>query len=183
MRVQYSITAEDFVALQHFGDSLRPTAGFGSRLWSWFLIALVACVVVVLTTQEGATIHWDSLGIYVVLAFWAVLVYLVITGWWAKRTFPQRAFREAKARHMTEGLLLELQPDGLKHTSNGATNTVTWPGVKRIDEFEGHLFFLLDDNWGFVIPRRAFADEEQYRTFAETARRYQADNRSTSGEG
>ena len=84
---------------------------------------------------------------------------------------------------MTEGLLLELLPDGLKHTMNASTNTVAWPAVKRIDDAEGHLFFLLDDNSGFVIPRRAFADEEQYRTFAETARRYQAENRSTSGEG
>jgi hypothetical protein len=117
------------------------------------------------------------------MAFWGVLVYLLFATWWAKRTFPQRAYREARKRHMTEGLVLDLLPEGLKHTTTAATNTVPWPSVKRIDEAEGHLFFLLDDNSGFVIPRRAFADEEEYRTFADTARRYQADNRSTSGEG
>jgi YcxB-like protein len=183
MKVQYNLTVEDFAALQRFGESQQPSSGFRSRLWACIAIGVIACCVVAMANSDGMAIQWDSLGIYVVLSFWAVLVYLVVATWWSKRTFPRTAYAAANQRQMTENLLLELLPEGLKHSTHFSTNTLSWSVVKRIDETAEHLFFLLDDNSGFVIPRRAFAAETDYKSFAETARRYQAENRSTSGEG
>lgn len=183
MKVRYSITSEDFAALQRFAETARSTAALRVRQWGWVVMALFACVVVALAAKDGVTIQWNSLGPYVVLAFWGVLLYLVIATWWTRRTFPQRAYEAAKKRHMTEDLWLEVLPDGLKHSTNSSTNSLGWQSVERIDEAYEHLFFLLDDNSGFVIPRRAFTDEAEYRGFGETARRYLAEGRATSGEG
>src|SRR5262249_55569887 len=67
---------------------------------------------------------------------------------------------------------LKLTPEGLLHSTAVSTTRVVWDGIERIGMTDHHAFFYLTPVSSLILPRRAFASEEEFERFVEMARIY-----------
>ena len=71
-----------------------------------------------------------------------------------------------------ETMSLEVRPEGLAVTTATRSSLTTWEGIDRIVVTKTHAFFYLNKVAALILPRRAFADEQEFEKFVETARGY-----------
>lgn len=66
---------------------------------------------------------------------------------------------------------VSIGPKAVIEKSRFLEATVKWPAISRIAQTEDHIF-MFQASKTLIVPRRAFSDESEFATFAETARRY-----------
>src|SRR5262249_717078 len=140
--------------------------------WGW--------IVFVLFTWLLWIIHWwlisedrqpditvlILLAITTILCFYA-LFWIRITLWIIVRS--QSAADKAK---MASVHTLSLTPEALLYSWEDSRDRRVWSGIERIAVTDDHVFFFIMSQAGHAVPRRAFASNEAFREFAETAQRY-----------
>lgn len=75
-------------------------------------------------------------------------------------------------------LRIQIGPDSITVSGEGAsekiqaiwTNTHRWEDIKRIAVKGRYAYFIADSNRTYVVPERAFRDEESFRGFVDKAR-------------
>lgn len=65
---------------------------------------------------------------------------------------------------------LEIDPMGLRTSIKSSSKAYSWSDVASIDEGIGHIIITLKNLNAFIIPSRAFADEEARNEFLTSAR-------------
>jgi hypothetical protein len=68
---------------------------------------------------------------------------------------------------------LTLSPEGITETGSQSVTTHRWPKIWHIGETRDHVFFFLSLDTAFVVPRRAFRDQQHFEEFVALARQYQ----------
>src|SRR5262249_27157698 len=105
------------------------------------------------------------------------------------RSFQMRRFERRAAKQVQQGIIrpqaqqcLGVGPSGLVHQAwlldklEGienevhTTTSISWNVVGGIERTEDYLYFVTNQLGTFIIPRRAFADDNAFIRFAETAR-------------
>ncbi len=83
-----------------------------------------------------------------------------------------RSWQDSK-RH---GLLCEhtfaLTPETLRTHTAASDANISWKGIYRIDATASHLFFFVQPELAYIIPRGAFPTPEAAEEFLATARAY-----------
>ena len=90
--------------------------------------------------------------------------------WWAHR---QAVISLAQARTGDLGLhTVSLQPDGLYNQTSILETRVKWQNITEVADSPQIIALFLSPRFGFIVPKRAFADPAQASAFLETARAY-----------
>src|SRR5205814_1202468 len=109
------------------------------------------------------------------LVFLIVAVYTLIQGRLMAGRVVLRALRRQLQDEWSKKLYgwrrLSITPESITLTSKLTTNSALWRAVEQIAVTEDHAFFLFTKSYGFVLPVRAFADEEEFTEFVKTTRR------------
>ena len=110
-----------------------------------------------------------SLVPYLLNAFGVAAVWIAYL-WWAQR---QAVITLAQSRPDSFGLhTLSLQPDGLYNQTSVLDTRVKWRNITEVAENPQMIVLFLSPRFGFIVPKRAFADPAQAQAFFELARAY-----------
>jgi hypothetical protein len=146
MRIEYQLTPDDWAAFgEHCG---RNAPGFRRS-------AHVGRVVGIIVTLAAAAILWRqsaSLGWLV-----AGMAAAVAWGWWWPRYLIAHAGSHMRTREqpcLRGRHLMEATPNGLYAECDITKSTVRWSGIAAVAEDDGHIFVMLSDVQGYVIPKR-----------------------------
>jgi hypothetical protein len=67
---------------------------------------------------------------------------------------------------------LTVTPEALTQESEQGTGRILWAEVDRIEATKDHAFIYSSGNTSLIVPRRAFADKDEFAHFVSTAKRF-----------
>ncbi len=172
MEVEFVLRPDDVMALYEYAwDNPAKGAGRGARMLRWALL-------IILGLLSGFSVLALVLGHYSFSVFFLptmFILYLLLVLF--RRPLLRRAARRNLAHKVNKNAKLlgwqrfVLTPESLTAASEQSTTTLAWTAIEKIIIGERAMIFDSPSS-AYVIPRRAFADEEAFREFVATARRY-----------
>lgn len=160
MEVTYQLEREDYWRFQQF--FVRRVPALRRQILATRLFLPVLCALVFWT-------YHLPLGNY-------ILLLLILSAGWLLFTFrvqKRTTMAMVEARPGAIGLhTMRLDSNGLREQSTVMEAFVLWGNVTEITESPQALAFFLGPQFGFMVPKRAFADPEQAQAFLQTARAY-----------
>jgi hypothetical protein len=171
MTVSFTLTVDDHTALVVYQLDHGP---IGSRRWTGRLLRLVvlSLLAVCFVWQLALLINgggWDEFLITVCGGLTGLACHLVFMGRFVKGTV-----RGQHARGELDRLLgarrLELRPHELVVTTDSGVSATAWSAVGKIATTADHAFFFHGEYGATVLPKHAFASDEEFTKFVEAAR-------------
>src|SRR5713101_5930187 len=158
MEISFSLEKADLVAFNRY-DLKRD----GKNTWGWLPLALlliVACLVHGI--QEGFEIkHFLAIG---------TLLIIFVGYLWLIRHQLNKTFKTG--HQFVQNLTLKLTPEELIHANDLNRSATRWEAVDKVAIRRDHGFIYFTGGSALTIPKRAFADEDAFQKFMETARSY-----------
>ena len=90
-------------------------------------------------------------------AFW---IFIIISQRKARLTNP--AFNEPST--------IALDRQAMSQSAGTLSTRVEWRGMEKVTATNDHLCFFVSDNNGFVVPRRAFDNDDDWHSYVDFAR-------------
>ncbi len=163
MKIEYELTSADWA---DFGEYCARTAPEFRRARRNNILSGLITVVVL------STILWPTTASLVMVGFDAVGS---VTGalLWPNRMVPHaRSHMQKRERLCLSGRhILEAHADGLVARCNVSESTTRWISVHHVAETTRHVFVMLSDVQGYVVPKNGI-HEGDLGQFTSEARRY-----------
>jgi hypothetical protein len=154
--VTYRFERRDFVAM---------TRALTRKPWTWGLAAvalwLVLVLVLVLLLLSGRFEFLEH-GIRVVvidyLPLWVIGAAALLFG---ARLSAAMVFRNIA--YANQEIELLVRPSGIESRTKDIQAEIAWTAVKKIIETSTHLILAISKREALIIPRRAFASDDDYQ--------------------
>lgn len=160
MEITYQLEKSDHLRFNQFVINRIPSLKRQALLRFFGLPAVISVELYVF----HLTLVPYLLNVFGVTAAW--IAYL----WWAQR---RAIISQAQARPGAIGLhTVSLQPDGLYNQTSILETRVKWQNVTEVADHPQMILLFLSPRFGFIVPKRAFADPAQAQAFFELARAY-----------
>jgi hypothetical protein len=178
MELTYTLTEDDFIACEEFH------AGSTHANWARVLEDGFRIVVLLLA---AAFVGWQIYELTPAFLYWSLAAVLVLPAgylalvWWVRRRLARREAPH-DVRRTEAGLLaqkLEISPLGVRLDSELMTAWFDWRIVGQLGLGTDHLF-LYAPGATFILPKRAFRDDFEFKLFLSTVRQYREDARHLS---
>lgn len=178
LKIHYELTLDDLVqySLYHFfKESPSSRRGY---LFRWLFppcvaVATAAAVFWLLTARKPlfgmAAVASSPLLVFAV-------VHLLVYPSYFRRHYiavVKRLYSEGRNRSLLGPHEVVLSAHSMQSKSELVETTYKWPAVEKIVATPDYAFFYASALSAIVIPRRAFASDEEFKHFVETARKYQ----------
>ena len=167
MRVEYELTPEDWADFGEYCARTAPEFRRASRrsIVSGVLAIVILCVLLWLTMR--------SLGLVVVAGAFGLAGLLLWPNQLVSRARSHMQRRELRC--LTGRHILEATPEALIAKCDVTESTTKWAGVHHVAETTRHVFVMLSDVQGFVIPK-ARVQSGNLEQFASEAMEYASDS-------
>lgn len=171
MKVTYSPELADLLALNEAKTMSSGVARGQVRFIRalGFILVLIGLALLVLTGLTG-----DLVGVAVGLAAMGAGVFYAAFG---ARFYRSRSRKLAEKLYSARPSGLAFVPrtvhideHGVRETSDWHETVVVWTAVIGVQILPSHLLIWVAQMNAFVIPRRAFPDEQKYAAFCDAAR-------------
>lgn len=171
METTFQLTLDDWNAFE------RAVKG---RSFSGYLILPLALILVTarFLTDRDFQRQWHLLQLRFRFGTWSSLIaptlwlvlpfVLALVFYLALLVFNRR--KMAKQPMFVAPITMRLNEEGIEGTGAVGRDTIFWKAVHKIIETPTHLFVLNSPQGGFIIPKRAFASEEEAARFIGFAR-------------
>lgn len=160
MEVTYTLEKNDYLQFNRFVINRVPALKRQAFLRFFFLPVLIAVELYI------AHIPWLPFLVVLGAVTAAWVAYLL----WAQR---RAVVTLAQARVGAIGLhTVSLQPDGFYSQTSVVDTRVKWQNITEVANSSQMILVFLSPRFGFIVPKRAFADPAQASAFLETAQAY-----------
>jgi hypothetical protein len=160
LRVTFTATRADMAAFQRFVTG-RIRASVRTPLY-WLVLVLAAIL-------AGGVLS-GAVGVRVDPASALVVALLVPAIWWPLSRLYRLAASPGERGSLVGPRTIALSEDGVRQLAPLHQGFTTWEGVLEVAQTGAYLFLMTDTLAGYVVPRRAFADDAAWRAFAQCAR-------------
>jgi hypothetical protein len=168
MEVEFSLIPEDLVALSEYHSSQLPR-------WKIFLylgLIILGAGAFILRIRQFVNEAGTTIGLSVaVIAIFGGLIYYLNRHRIAARNI-RRQLRQGKNARLLEQRTLKISPEGISYLSAELAAMTMWTAVEKIVVRKDHAFFYVGTATAHILPRRAFANDQEFTDFVETAQRY-----------
>ena len=160
LEVTYTLEKNDYLQYNRFVINRVPSLNRLMLLRFFVLPGIVALEIYFI----GLPTLLSLAALFVLTAAW--VAYLL----WAQR---RAVITQAQARPGALGLhTVSLRPDGLYNQTSVQDTRVKWQNITEVADSPQIIALFLSPRFGFIVPKRAFADPAQASAFLETARAY-----------
>lgn len=165
MRIEYELKPDDWGA---FGEyCARTSRQFQSAIARGILVVAVSAVAVTaVAAVRSNDLRWIAGGVVVAIV-WALY-------WPRKMISNARTYMTGREQPCLRGRhVLDANRDGLFAKCDITESTTSWRGIQSIAETGSHVFVMLDEVKGYVIPKSGVvtgdiaefvAEANRYRT-------------------
>jgi hypothetical protein len=173
-RVIYKLTGEDIVASQPYISGESSITGHQRKLARLSLIvaSLIGLAVASLILVFFPEYNLLAIALFVISALlflWAIFYYMIV----------RKVFRNSVVRNNAWGMNkltgkhnLSITPDNVTCINNLIESTNPWSDVEWIKSTDKYLFIKVHGLGPYIVPKRAFTNEEEFKLFIDTARTY-----------
>jgi len=176
--VVYELEVEDLVERAMHNQRQSRALRRRQLLAILLLTLVVAGLSLVMVSVQGASPFLATfVFILTFLLFFALAPGLSRRG---SRRILRKVFLEGSNRSLLGTQRLSIAPRGLIQASEVIETFVKWAAVERIETNEEYAYFFIAALQAYIVPRRAFNDDLQFRSFVELARRYWRQATATS---
>ena len=177
MTISYIVQPEEFDALVTHGQS-APNARFGKALLLFIFVGFMGSLLfshyfpapqnhvarfAFHRRDPTSGILGMLLPMILLVCFWGFFI-------WSRKMRYAKIF--ATDPEYSQPCVTEITPEYLRHqTASGEVKT-RWNGVHKVVETATHIFLWNSPNEAHIVPKRAFANEEDALRFARMATDY-----------
>jgi hypothetical protein len=176
MEISYVNNVDDLVAaLEHQAEHvarIKPTNA--RRITPTAVISVVILFASVLGLIASLFAERSREG-FTIFPIACVLAGLLLL--FSSRRFHVWLFRRSADKNIPSSDLLRpqhmtLTPEAVMHRTEHASGSTEWAGIQHVGITATHIFIFTTSTTAFVVPRRAFASDESFNEFAQTAQKY-----------
>jgi hypothetical protein len=171
LKIQYDLTEEDFVTFSLFHYKHSPTA---KR--SWLLLRVMVPVIWILIgffensrPQRHAGI--SPLPFFISLSVLYILLIPAYSRYRTRRVIL-RLLSEGKNKGLAGMHTLTIGPEDIAAVSDNVDARLNWGGVEKLESDKEHFYIYLSAVSALIIPKRAFADENEFQKFIAAVQAY-----------
>jgi hypothetical protein len=150
------------------------------KFWLGFIAIIVAILIAIPITfslvdgyslvDSIGTIDWPFTGVVILILVAWVIVVTVFSYW-------------RRARKGLHGpIQFALTQEGLSFRSRQMQGVAFWQSIKSVRNTRGRLYLFIDRRVAFIIPRRAFASDQEFEAFAAAAKAHWRQARSPTSD-
>jgi hypothetical protein len=160
MTIESNIELKDYQAFRMFLFSKSINKGFSKSLIIWLIVVFVGTI---LLNWQGYHLHIPTL-IGSGIIFIAILAFSFATSF--KTNIPWK-----------DGVILGqktvvISDEGIAETSDKYNMHLKWSVVKSIEETKDHIFLMIDNHMGNIIPKRDLKEENKIAELIDVLSRY-----------
>ena len=177
MSVDCLIELEDVTAFAVYHNTRSPL-GRKQFLKRWLIIGLTMVIAlasfVYLASAQG---QFLNLVPVFVLFITFVVAYVGLYPWIYVRRLrkgTEAVFRRGRNLALFGPRRVTLTPQFMVSSSPYTQSVARWMAVEGIDPQPTALYLYLSSNTAFIVPRRAFASDDDFQTFVHTAQQFHA---------
>jgi YcxB-like protein len=186
MTVTFTLTLDDHTAYVLYQVQHGPRLGQGQwsgRMPGW--VRRLLQVLGLLLLAGGITLQlvlfikgggWDLSLVAGCLGLGMLCYQLLFIGKTVETTIKatlRRQYANGELDRLLGEQRLELRANEYILTTNYNTSAIAWSSVEKIVTTPEHAFIYHGEHGFNILPKHAFASEEEFTTFVETARAYQ----------
>ncbi len=181
INVDFSIELEDIVAfnIYHYTRSALGRRQFYRR---WLLIGISVVLalagVCYLFSVRGLL---PSLSPALIISVVAAVAYVGAYPWiyaWRLRRSSEAVIQGGRNLAVFGPRRMTLTSQFVMHSSPFTQSAVRWIAVEKVDPQAVALYIYVSSNAAHIIPRRAFASDDDFQTFVHTAQEFHSRNMS-----
>ncbi len=174
MEVEYSLELEDLLAFNQYHHAHSPAVRrqqFTPRVA--VLIALAAVWVLSCAIVDPSA--WIILGFFLGLV--GAISYFSYPARVRRRSrrLVERMYMEGQNRGLFTRRRMTITPETITDATEISVTTIKWVAVEKIVVDQRHAYFYDSAASAFILPKAAFAAEEEFQEFVETAQGYRRD--------
>jgi hypothetical protein len=169
MEVRFDLLPEDLTAFARY-LAKHPDKSFKVQMRSSLLAFLIVAhfgvvpATIMYAVPERDPWRLSAMIVLVQIVCWGLGYFFVLGG----RLRPRAKLKKGHEKDIR----LAIGPDWFSYANRFAETAHRWTNIDKIAITNDHTFFFTTATGAYVLPRRAFADKEEYFEFAEEARRY-----------
>jgi hypothetical protein len=168
IELEYKLTPADFQAFDRYVGR--------SRRWIFWLIpvAVILPNLLLLFTKNSSVLRdperlggfMKSFGMSLLIPTAVMVVFWLV--------FLRRGYEDLKKKspELFETRVTQITPEFMINRDSTGEVRTFWSAVKSVVEDETHIFVMLKDQVGFILPKNAFQNASEASLFFQTARRY-----------
>ncbi len=157
-KARYSVTLDDYRVFSKAFRNLTPAR----RIVCW-LDVIVGVMMLVVAVYSAANNDIEFAIFAALLAVLLACLRLVVAPWQQRRQFEHQRLGE----HPVEMIADE---DGFESNSALTEGRQKWAGIRQVDDGPEHVFLWPNNRIGWIVPKRAFASQEEAEAFAKFAK-------------
>jgi hypothetical protein len=173
MKVTYSLAAQDLPVWSKYNQRRRSEAIEEMPLYfsiftlplGFFAVPLAVFAVLYILEGDSASILWVTLAS---AAVWGPTYWAIRWRLWTKRAL----------KRLSVQWTIGVEPDGVSYASSSSEGRLSWSNFSDIGENSRYIFFFTKGGAALIVPKRAFADPGDARSFVDMAIAYWAEKRS-----
>jgi len=176
MQLKFDLTKEDVIAFNMYHYAHSPS--LRRKKWVnlvWGMVLALVCVLAAIAVKGSggsADFLWSLLvSIPLYIACYPFLLRR------AQRTAVERLIAEGQNRDQFGKKQVTITPIEITAGGDLTSTTVRWKAVERIEVAEAYAYVYFSALQAVIIPRRAFASDEEFSAWVETARKYASTER------
>lgn len=185
MEVEFTLTPADLVAFQHYHGDHSP-----SLRWMFPAMILLPLTLMGLTLilqsqgqnqGQNPKANGDDGEIWILL--WTMLIIMVLLFLSRKRLRSlgvRLMLRSGGNAKLLQPQRVELAPEGLIQKTSFVSTRMLWSALEKIVLAPDHVFFYVLTMNAAVVPRRAFANDDEFHEFVALAQRYREDAKAAA---
>lgn len=169
MKATYELTHDDLAAFIEYHQRSSPTA----RRQRIGCLGVALCALMILPV--GILLTTDKPVLETAMDIWPLLLGPLLFAIlavpyirWRTRQMSNRLLSEGQNKEFYGRCELEAGADALTETRPSGSTIRNWTSVERIAATPSHLFVYTSGIEAYVVPRRAFSTESEFRAFVDT---------------
>jgi hypothetical protein len=173
MDVEFQLTPEDLPALTRYHQQLHPLPEKNAGQWIW--LGLLAGVVALFILSSRFGVSRSEEVAFFLGCFFAGggLLVLLLLKYQAALRRQKHVQQDQRNRDLYEPKRMTISPDGVTVSGSRGFTLTRWPFVWHIGRSPDYAFLYITSETAYVVPRRAFRDEQQFAEFIALAQQFQ----------
>ena len=169
MKATYDLTRDDLAAFIEYHQGSSPAA----RRQKIGCLAVAFCAMMILPI--GILLTTDKPVFETAMNIWPLLVGPLLFALlavpyirWQTRKMSTRLLSEGLNKEFYGECELDAGTDALTETRPSGSTIRKWTSVERVVATPSHLFIYTSGIEAYVVPRRAFATDSEFKAFVDT---------------
>jgi hypothetical protein len=174
--IEYEFSKEDAIEFELYVQKNNPTLKNKTQngkyiLVVYFILSILVSIGFFIRGDDLVGVLGIIIGLFLIYGYWATYSIRNLRHR-IKKVLETDTVKIPNAYYCKRKIIIE--PDSIKNVSDFWEEKTYWSGIVEVAKSEQYIYLFETHRVAFVIPKRAFTDDNSFNLFAEMAKEFQA---------